>query len=204
MTSRSFPSAKELTQLQTECVAAWHQQPIDNPYHGINRLICEQHECNYRLWHQEDICRSPDATAEDIASVKREIDKLNQSRNDLIEQIDNELSKLISEADIERVEDAPINTETAGSVIDRLSIMALRLYHYREQQERSDLDSKHRERILQRIKLCEQQQSDLSLSLQQLLDDLFSGVKQHRIYRQLKMYNDPTLNPAIYKSGNKS
>ena len=98
----------------------------------------------------------------------------------------------------------PINTETAGSVIDRLSIMALRLYHYREQQERSDLDSKHRERILQRIKLCEQQQSDLSLSLQQLLDDLFSGVKQHRIYRQLKMYNDPTLNPAIYKSGNKS
>ncbi len=202
MTSHSFPSARELTQLQTDCVAAWHQQPIVNPYHGINQLICEQHECNYRLWHQEDICRSPDATAEDIARVKREIDKLNQSRNDLIEKIDDELSKLINETNIERAEDASLNTETAGSVIDRLSIMALRLYHYREQQERSDLDSKHRQKVLQRIDLCEQQQRDLSQSLQQLLDDLFSGAKQHKVYRQLKMYNDPTLNPAIYASGN--
>ena len=201
MTSRSFPSAKELTQLHTECVARWHQQPIDNPYHGIHKLICEQHEYNYRLWHQEDICRSPDATAKEIASVKRAIDGLNQSRNDLIEKIDDELSKLIIEADIDWAEDAPINTETPGSVIDRLSIMALRLYHYREQQERSDVDSEHREKILQRINLCEQQQRDLSLSLQQLLDDLFSGVKQHRVYRQLKMYNDPALNPAIYSSG---
>ena len=203
MTSRSFPSAKELTQLHTECVARWHQQPIDNPYHGIHKLICEQHEYNYRLWHQEDICRSPDATAKEIASVKRAIDGLNQSRNDLIEKIDDELSKLIIEADIDWAEDAPINTETPGSVIDRLSIMALRLYHYREQQERSDVDSEHREKILERIKLCEQQQRDLSLSLQQLLDDLFSGVKQHRVYRQLKMYNDPALNPAIYSSGKK-
>ncbi len=202
MTSHSFPSAQELTQLQTECVAAWHQQPIENPYHGINELICEQHECNYRLWHQEDICRSPDATAEDIARVKREIDKLNQGRNDLIEKIDDEISKLINETGIERAEDAPINTETAGSVIDRLSIMALRLYHYREQQERPDLDSKHRQKVLQRINLCEQQQRDLSLSLQQLLNDLFSGAKQHKVYRQLKMYNDPTLNPAIYATGN--
>lgn len=201
MTSRSFPSAKELTQLHRECVETWHQQPIDNPYHGIHKLICEQHECNYRLWHQEDICRSPDATAEEIASVKRAIDKLNQSRNDLIEKIDDELLKLINDADIDRTQDAPINTETAGSVIDRLSIMALRLYHYREQAERSDLDSKHRVKVLQRVNLCEEQQRDLSLSLQQLLDDLFSGVKQHKVYRQLKMYNDPALNPAIYTSG---
>jgi hypothetical protein len=185
-----------------ECVVAWHQQPIDNPHHGIKELICEQHERNYRLWHQEDICRSPDATDADIASVKRNIDKLNQSRNDLIEKIDDELSKLINEADIERAEDAPINTESPGSVIDRLSIMALRLYHYREQQERANVDSKHRKEVSQRIHLCEQQRRDLSLSLQQLLDDLFSGAKQHRIYRQLKMYNDPALNPAIYASGN--
>ena len=201
MTSSSFPSAKELTQLHKECVATWHQQPIDNPYHGINELICEQHECNFRLWHQEDICRSPDATAGDIARVKREIDKLNQSRNDLIEKIDDELSKLINEVEINRAKDVPINTETPGSVIDRLSIMALRLYHYQEQQDRSDLDSTHREKVRLRINLCEQQQRDLSLSLQQLLDDLFSGAKQHRVYRQLKMYNDPALNPAIYASG---
>ena len=204
MTSRSFPSAKEVTQLHQECVVRWHQQHLDNPYHGIHQLICEQHERNYRLWHQEDICRSPDATVEEIASVKRAIDKLNQSRNDLIEKIDDELSKLIIEADIDSTEDAPINTETPGSVIDRLSIMALRLYHYREQQERSDLDPENRGKVLQRINLCEQQQRDLSLALQQLLDDLFSGVKQHRVYRQLKMYNDPALNPAIYNSGKKT
>ena len=182
----------------------WHQQHIDNPYHGIQQLICEQHERNYRLWHQEDICRSPDATVEEIANVKRAIDKLNQSRNDLIEEIDDELSKLIIEANIDSTEDAPINTETPGSAIDRLSIMALRLYHYREQQERSDLAPENRGKVLQRIDLCEQQKRDLSLSLQQLLDDLFSGVKQHRVYRQLKMYNDPALNPAIYNSGKKT
>lgn len=203
MTSRSFPSVEELTLLQTESVAAWHQQPISNPYQGIKRLICEQHECNYRLWHQEDICRSPDATADEIAKVKREIDKLNQRRNDLIEKIDDEVNRLIIESGIDVSQDAPINTETPGSVIDRLSIMALRIYHYREQHERSNVNSAHRNGVFQRLELCEAQHTDLSHALQQLLDDLFTGLKQHRIYRQMKMYNDPDLNPEIYASDKK-
>jgi len=202
VTSHSFPSASELTQLQIERVAVWHQQPIDNPYKGIKKLICEQHECNYRLWHNEDIARSPVATAEEIAAVKRKIDKLNQARNDMIEKIDDELSASLAQAGVHQTEDAKINTETVGSVIDRLSIMALRIYHYREQRQRSNVDPKHHEQVSQRLELCERQHSDLSLALQQLIDDLFSGVKQHKTYRQLKMYNDPTLNPSIYEAGN--
>lgn len=204
MTSHSFPSASDLTQLQIERVALWHQQPIDNPYKGINKLICEQHGCNYRLWHKEDVARSPRATAEEIADVKRKIDKLNQARNDMIEKIDDEISAILAESGVRQIEDAKINTETVGSVIDRLSIMSLRIYHYHEQRQRSDADSKHHEQVTQRLELCEQQHSDLSLALQQLIDDLFSGVKQHKTYRQLKMYNDPALNPSIYEADDES
>ena len=182
----------------------WHQQPFDNPYKGINKLICEQHECNYRLWHKEDVARSPRATAEEIADVKRKIDKLNQARNDMIEKIDDEISAILAESGVRQIEDAKINTETVGSVIDRLSIMSLRIYHYHEQRQRSDADSKHHEQVTQRLELCEQQHSDLSLALQQLIDDLFSGVKQHKTYRQLKMYNDPALNPSIYEADDES
>ena len=204
MTLHSFPSARDLTQLQIERVAFWHQQPFDNPYKGINKLICEQHECNYRLWHKEDVARSPRATAEEIADVKRKIDKLNQARNDMIEKIDDEISAILNESGVRQIEDAKINTETVGSVIDRLSIMSLRIYHYREQRQRSDADLKHHEQVTQRLELCEQQHSDLSLALQQLIDDLFSGVKQHKTYRQLKMYNDPALNPSIYEADDDS
>lgn len=204
MTLHSFPSARDLTQLQIERVALWHQQPFDNPYKGINKLICEQHECNYRLWHKEDVARSPRATAEEIADVKRKIDKLNQARNDMIEKIDDEISAILTESGVRQTEDAKINTETVGSVIDRLSIMSLRIYHYHEQRQRSDADLKHHEQVTQRLELCEQQHSDLSLALQQLIDDLFSGVKQHKTYRQLKMYNDPALNPSIYEADDDS
>ena len=89
-------------------------------------------------------------------------------------------------------------------MIDRLSIMSLRIYHYHEQRQRSDADLKHHEQVTQRLELCEQQHSDLSLALQQLIDDLFSGVKQHKTYRQLKMYNDPALNPSIYEADDDS
>ena len=199
MSRVDFPTVEQLTRLQVETVARWHQEPIANPYTGMEELVCQQHEHNYRLWHQEDIARSPSATDEKIAEVKRAIDKLNQARNDMIEQVDDAITQHLSDLGVSPSGDAPINTETAGSAIDRLSIMSLRLYHYREQLERSDVDVDHREKVEQRIALCEQQHCDLSSSLQQLLDDLFAGKKQHRTYRQMKMYNDPSLNPEIYQ-----
>jgi len=201
MSSRvDFPTVEQLTRLQIEAVARWHQEPISNPFDGMERLVCEQHEYNYRLWHEEDTARSPSATDSEIANVKRAIDKLNQARNDMIERVDDAITQRLLDQGVVAVSDAPINTETAGSVIDRLSIMSLRLYHYREQLERPDADQEHQKKVSERIALCEQQHADLSNSLQQLLDDLFSGLKQHRTYRQMKMYNDPSLNPAIYQS----
>ncbi|MGB1924959.1 MAG: DUF4254 domain-containing protein [Rubripirellula sp.] len=199
MSRVDFPTVEQLTRLQIDTVAHWHQEPISNPYEGIEQLVCQQHEYNYRLWHQEDIARSPSATDEKIAGVKRAIDKLNQARNDMIEKVDDAITLRLEEMGVSASPDAPINTETAGSAIDRLSIMSLRLYHYREQLERADVDDEHREKVEQRVALCQQQHHDLSSSLQQLIDDLFSGVKQHRTYRQMKMYNDPSLNPEIYQ-----
>ena len=200
MATSTFPSVSELTQLQIDTVNLWHQQPIENTFDGIKQLVCKQHEFNYRLWHEEDTARSPSATDEKIAEVKRAIDKLNQARNDMIEKVDDALTEVLCERGVTSDDNAPVNTETPGSAIDRLSIMALRLYHYREQLERSDADAEHQQKVADRIALCERQHSDLSKSLQELLDDIFAGKKQHKTYRQMKMYNDPSLNPAIYKA----
>ena len=201
MSPANFPTVAELTQLQIDTVDRWHREPIENRFEGIKQLVCTQHEHNYRLWHEEDKARSPTATDKEIAKVKRAIDKLNQARNDMIEKVDDAVTELLCQAGIQADSDAPINTETPGSAIDRLSIMALRLYHYREQMDREDADAEHSQRVAERIALCQQQHGDLSHSLQQLLSDIFAGKKQHKTYRQMKMYNDPTLNPAIYRAG---
>lgn len=194
-----LPPVSEITQLQIDTVAAWHQGPIENSFDGFKALVCQQHEYNYRLWHEEDIARSPTADDTKIAAVKRAIDKLNQQRNDMIEKLDDAITELLEKLHIQPAAGAPINTETAGSAIDRLSIMSLRLYHYREQLEREDADAEHRAKVAARIDLCQQQHADLSNSLAELLRDIFAGKKQHKTYRQMKMYNDPSLNPEIYK-----
>ncbi|MCC9599965.1 DUF4254 domain-containing protein [Stieleria sp. JC731] len=197
---QQLPTVAEITQLQIDTVAAWHEGPIENTYDGFLELVCRQHEFNYRLWHQEDIARSPSADDEKIAEVKRAIDKLNQARNDMIEKLDDAITETLQQLHIQPLANAPLNTETSGSAIDRLSIMSLRLYHYREQLERDDADAEHRNKVAARIDLCQQQHTDLSNSLQQLLDHIFDGKVCHKTYRQMKMYNDPSLNPEIYNA----
>lgn len=195
-----LPPVSEITQLQIACVKKWHDEPIENPYAGFAELVCRQHEFNYRLWHEEDVARSPEADDQRIAGVKRAIDKLNQQRNDMIEKIDDAITALLVEAGVGDTLSLPINTETAGSAIDRLSIMSLRLYHYAEQRDRTDADAEHRAKVAARVDLCRVQHGDLSNSLQVLIDDLFAGRIQHKTYRQMKMYNDPSLNPEIYRA----
>lgn len=191
-----------ILKLHETTVAQWHQSPVDNVATGPMELVCQQHLFNYQLWHQEDIARSRDATDEQIATVKREIDRLNQARNDHIEKIDDWITRELMQRGVSAREGARLNTETPGSAIDRLSIMALRLYHYREQLEREDADASHLERVQQRTMLCEEQLIDLSRSLRELLADLQTGARMHKTYRQMKMYNDPTLNPYLYKAQN--
>ena len=188
----------QVLQLQAKTVAIWHTQPISNEYEGVYQLVCQQHQFNYELWHEEDIARSRDVTDARIAEVKRAIDRLNQARNDHIEKLDDWLSEALVHQGVEIHGDAIQNTETPGSAIDRLSIMALRLYHYREQLDRTDVEQAHVERVQQRIALCEEQRLDLSNSLKNLLDGIEQGRFVHKTYRQMKMYNDPTLNPQLY------
>jgi hypothetical protein len=179
-------------------VAQWHKREIDNPYEGFLRLVCIQHEQNFLLWHQEDVARSPNVTDAEMAEVKRAIDRLNQCRNDMIERLDDCLLDELVAAGVRIHSDAKQNTETPGSVIDRLSILALRLYHMEEQTRRIDAGETHVAKAKQRLAVLQEQHRDLSASLGELLTDIFAGRKRLKVYRQFKMYNDPTMNPYLY------
>lgn len=189
-----------ILKLQSDTTHRWHQQPIDDDYSSPYDLICQQHAFNFQLWHQEDMARDPTATDTQVANVKRAIDRLNQSRNDMIEKIDDWLSSKLVQQSTEHLPSARQNSETVASVIDRLSILALRIYHYEEQLHRLGTSQQHHLMVQQRIAVCQQQLKDLSGSLQELLTDIQQGRVRHRTYRQLKMYNDSSLNPYLYKS----
>ncbi len=190
----------QITRLHSETVERWHHHGIDNPYEGFLALVCRQHEQNYRLWHEEDIARSPDAADARIAQVKRNIDRLNQQRNDLIERLDDHLIGRLVATGIQPGPGARLNTETPGSVIDRLSILALRIYHMAEQAQRRDAGPEHVDKARRKLAVLGEQLGDLSTSLAELLDDIFAGRKRLKVYRQFKMYNDPTLNPCLYQA----
>jgi cell division protein FtsB len=184
--------------LHQQAVTQWHKQEISNPYEGFLHVVCLQHEQNFRLWHQEDIARSPDVSNADLASVKRAIDKFNQQRNDLIERLDDALIERLAAEGVTPWQGARLNSETPGSVIDRLSILSLRLYHMQEQAQRADATKEHIAKVHARLEILHEQHNDLSSSLQELLNDLFAGRKRLKVYRQFKMYNDPTMNPYLY------
>ncbi len=187
-----------ITNLQKSTVELWHQNKPDPQVDGLLKLAMEQHRRNYNLWHEEDIARSPDVSDTEIARVKRSIDKLNQSRNDHIEQLDDAIIKRLVESGVNPEPGTPMNTETPGSAIDRLSIMALRIYHMTEQVNRTDATEEHKQKAAERLQRCFEQHADLSKSLEELLADLFAGRKFLKVYHQFKMYNDPTMNPYLY------
>ena len=191
---------RQITDLQQSAVVRWHQRDFDNPYTGLLAFVCQQHQFNFLLWHEEDIARSSDVSDARIAAVKRAIDGYNQQRNDAIERLDETLLDMLTGAGVLAEADARLNTETPGSAIDRLSIMALRTYHLEEQLDRDDVDHAHRERVAERLTRCHVQHADLSQSLAELLGDLCRGRKLLKVYRQMKMYNDPSLNPYLYRT----
>lgn len=197
-------SVDEITQLHAETVALWHHEEISNPYDGFLKQVCQQHTFNYLLWHEEDVARSPNVGDERIAQVKRAIDKYNQQRNDGIEQLDAHLLQMLAAEKVEPQADARLNTETPGSAIDRLSILSLRRYHMQEQADRPDASEEHHAKARERLKVLAEQHADLSRSLKELLEDIFAGRKRLKVYFQFKMYNDPTMNPYLYKGQDKS
>jgi Protein of unknown function (DUF4254) len=194
----NFSVAQVIT-MQDELIAIWHMAPDAALSLGdeIGQLIGDLHRANFDLWHTEDEARAPGATDAQIADVKGRIDTTNQKRNDLAEQIDAFLLEVLAGLGLP-AENAPLNSESPGLMIDRLSILALKIYHTREEAERTDAPSGHVERNLARLAILEEQRADLASCLDALWKETIAGTRRFKLYRQLKMYNDPSLNPAIY------
>jgi hypothetical protein len=161
--------------------------------------VARQHRANFDLWHIEDEARTPGVSDAALADVKRRIDCTNQLRNDLAEELDRALIKWLEGQSLPNT-DAPLNSESPGLMIDRLSIQALKIYHTRDETERWDAPTGHGNRNRERLAILEEQRVDLAGCLDSLWRDTLAGRRRFKLYRQLKMYNDPTLNPAIYGS----
>jgi hypothetical protein len=186
-----------ITRMQDEMTAALHesdgQLEIEASADGLMALAMAQHRANFELWHEEDKARAPGAPDAEIARVKHAIDVLNQRRNDLVEKMDMWL--------IERLEQntaAPLHSETPGLMVDRLSILALKIYHTREETHRVSATEDHRVRNVERLARLEEQREDLAGCLDALWAEVLQGTRRFKLYRQMKMYNDPELNPAVY------
>ena len=148
-------------------------------------------------WHFEDIIRDPEIEPVEALALKRRIDKSNQDRTDLVEQIDSYFRELYKEVKVDA--DARINTESPAWAVDRLSILALKIYHMKEQAERTDATPEHVAKCKAKLSVLLEQQKDLSTAIDQLLEDIVAGRKYMKVYRQMKMYNDVDTNPVLYK-----
>ena len=173
--------------------------PIRNPYHNdtIEHSLYLKCWIDTVQWHYEDIIRDPHIDPIEALALKRRIDRSNQDRTDLVEEIDSWFRQHYS--DVVPLPDARLNTESPAWAVDRLSILALKIYHMQEQVDRKDADANHVARCQAKLDVLKEQQKDLSLAIDQLLDDIEAGRKYMKVYRQMKMYNDPTTNPILYK-----
>lgn len=173
--------------------------PIENPYkeRTIEHLLYLKNWIDTVQWHLEDIIRDPNIDPIDALAIKRRIDKSNQDRTDLVELIDSYFLDKYKETEIKK--DAKINTESPAWAIDRLSILALKIYHMRQEAERKDADEEHRRQCLAKLGILLEQRTDLSTAIEELLSDIEDGQKYMKVYKQMKMYNDPSLNPVLYK-----
>jgi hypothetical protein len=174
--------------------------PAPAPSDPFDQLVLEQHRANYDLWHREDDARDPDASDHTIVVIKHDIDSLNQRRNDLAEQIDLLLLSSIPPQN----ETAPLHSETPGMMIDRLSILALKRFHTEEETRRPDATPAHHQRNRDRLAVLDAQRGDLAGCLDELWLDIQNGRRRFKLYRQLKMYNDPALNPVLYRNASAS
>ena len=170
-----------------------------NPYDkkDFEHLLYEKNWIDAVQWHYEDIIRDPDIDPNEGMSLKRLIDSSNQNRTEMVEYIDSYFLKLYS--NVSPKPDAKVNTESPAWALDRLSILILKIYHMKEESLRKDVSEQHRNKCNEKLQVLLEQQKDLSESIDQLLEDLSKGEKKMKVYKQMKMYNDETLNPVLYK-----
>lgn len=203
-------SAQAIVNLHDERTRSWHEETSaeaealqsrteDLSLESWPGLVARQHRANFELWHTEDMARTPGASDAQLANVKRRVDSTNQIRNDLAEELDQRLLGWLREQGLPN-NGAPLHSESPGLIIDRLSILALKMYHTREEANRADAPAGHAERNRARLATLEEQRADLAGCLDALWRETLEGTRRFKLYRQLKMYNDPLLNPSIYRN----
>ena len=185
-----------------ECINKYHledrvDQPFENPYakDQIEHLLYRKCWIDTVQWHYEDLIRDPKIEPAAALVLKRKIDASNQDRTDLVEFIDSYFLQRYNEVDIN--DDATINTESPAWAIDRFSILALKIYHMREEAERDDASDQHKAECTQKLNVLLEQKSDLGTAIDQLIADIEAGRKYMKVYKQMKMYNDEELNPVL-------
>lgn len=190
-------------QIFNRAIADYHlhddvDHPMENPYEAgsLDALLYHKNWIDTVQWHLEDIIRNPQIDPVEALAIKRRIDKSNQDRTDMVEYVDSYLLDKYKEVQV--AEDARLNTETPAWAIDRLSILALKIYHMGVEARREDVDEAHRAACQKKLDVLLQQQIDLSRAIEELIEDIEAGRKYMKTYKQMKMYNDPALNPVLY------
>ena len=195
--------ASNANKIFDQAVADYHKTdsidaPALRPYcGGVDAILYAKCWIDAAQWHMEDIIRVPDLDPAEAIKLKRRIDCSNQDRTDMVEDIDTYFRDLYR--DVEPLPDAGINTESPAWAIDRLSILSLKIWHMREQADRTDAGEEHRATARGKLAVLLEQRQDLSEAIDRLLDDIAAGRKYMKVYRQMKLYNDPATNPELYK-----
>ncbi|MCG5258967.1 DUF4254 domain-containing protein [Cupriavidus gilardii] len=191
-------AAIEALHLAALSMPGWPAAPTLSVRHPLLTHVVENHRCNALLWEQEDQARRTDVPDSAIVANKRAIDRYNQQRNDAIEAMDAAILEALAAERIAPASDAWVNSETAGSLIDRMSIGTLKVHHMALQAERRDADDAHRQRCAAGLASLREQRDHLGRCLRQLWSGMLAGRCTYRAHRQFKMYNDPALNPSLY------
>lgn len=174
---------------------------VENPYEAgtIEHTLFAKNWIDAVQWHLEDIIRDPEINPVEALALKRRIDKSNQDRTDMVEELDTYFREKYKDVAVDS--DATINTESPAWALDRLSILALKIYHMQAEVDRTDASEEHLAKCRGKLAVLLEQRGDLTTAIDQLLDDIAAGKKYMKVYRQMKMYNDPATNPVLY--GNK-
>jgi hypothetical protein len=198
-------NASLCNQIFDQSITVYHQldnvdQALDNPFpeQSIEALLFHKNWIDTVQWHLEDIVRDPNIDPVSGLALKRRIDKSNQERTDLVEYVDSYFLQLFQSVTIQHA--ATLNTESPAWAIDRLSILALKIYHMRLETLRSDASKAHIIACQQKLDVLLEQRKDLSAAIDMLLSDMLEGKKYMKVYKQMKMYNDPELNPVLYQT----
>lgn len=187
--------ADKIINLQRDLTKMWHATEPAITREDFFGLVEGNHYKNFSLWHEEDKARRDDMGHQYVYNAKRAIDYYNQLRNNYMEKIDQFVCEVLKP----EFQGVPMHTETPGMIIDRLSILSLKEFHMAEEIQRTDVSMEHHKKCEQRLLVIRQQLQDLGNGLQCFLDQVKAGERGFRVYYQFKMYNDPTLNPELYK-----